>query len=328
MYKSLLPGLLLSAIVAAGLQLPLPALADAGAEVVIRVDDLEIDAGEFEAIFHSAVRHKFYHGRIPDAELAEFKEQVARDIVTQAVVHREAERRGLQPDRAAIARDIGAYDARYAAAPEWQASRERVLPQLEQRMERQNLLEQMEAKIRRLPPPGTQQVRAFYEANPDKFTEPEKLHSAVILLRVAPSASEAEWQQAEERARQLRARLDAGEDFAALARDHSQHDSAANGGDLGFLHRGILEDNVQQRVDGLDAGAVSEPIRVIDGVILFKLQGRRPPQLRPFDEVRERAAGLLYREQQDRAWNDFVGELKASADIYVNENLYVRSNHE
>ncbi len=328
MFKSLLPAFLLTATLAVALQLPLPALAEAGAEVVIRVDDLEIDAGEFEAIFHSAVRHKFFHGRVSKEDMVAFKEQVARDLVTQIVVHREAERRGIQPDTAAIARDIEAYDARYAAEPDWQARRERVLPQLEQRMARQSLLEQMEAKIRRLPPPGSQQVRAFYDANPDKFTEPEQLHGAVILLRVAPSASEAEWQQTEERARQLRARLDAGEAFGALAREHSQHESAGHGGDVGYVHRGVLEESVQQSVDQLAIGAVSEPIRVLEGVILFKLEDRRAPQLRPFDEVRERAAELLYREQQDRAWNDFVGELKASADIYVNENLYVRSNHE
>ena len=98
--------------------------------------------------------------------------------------------------------------------------------------------------------------------------------------------------------------------------------------ELGYLHRGILEKDVQEQVDALDDGAISQPIRVLEGVILFKLHDRRQQALRPFDEVRQRAAELLYRDLQDQAWDDFVSELKASAEIYVNENLYLQSNHE
>ena len=327
-HKFLLSRILLAALLMLTRYAPSRAQALAESEVVIRVDDLQIDASEFEAIFRAAMRHKFYHGRIPDAELIEFRERVVQDIVTQVIVHREAERLGLQPDREAIARDIEAFDAKYASDPTWQQRRERVLAQLERRMERQSLLEKMEARVRQIPRPDADQVRAYYQANPDKFTEPEQLHSSVILLRVAPSANEETWLQTEVRARELRARIDAGEDFAALARNYSEHHSAADGGDLGYLHRGILEKKVQERVDALDDGAVSDPIRVLEGVILFKLQDRRQPQLRPFDEVQQRAADLLYRNLQEQAWNDYITELKASADIYVNENLYVRSNHE
>ena len=328
MYKPLLPALVVVATLATGLHLPTQAQALAESDVVIRVDDLTIDASEFESIFRAALRHKYYHGRIPDAEMIEFRQQVVQDIVTQVIVHREAERQGMQPDRQAIESDIEAFDAKYSTDPNWVAQREQVLPQLERRMERQSLLEKMQIKVRHLPRPDAKQVRAFYDANPDKFTEPEQLHSAVILLKVPPSASEQTWAETETRARQLRERIDAGEDFAALARQYSEHDSASNGGDLGYLHRGILEKNVDEKVSELAPGAVTDPIRVLEGVILFKLQAIRPPKLRAFDEVQRRAADLLYRNMQDRAWNNFVSELKASADIYVNENVFVRSNHE
>jgi len=297
-------------------------------DIAIRVDDLTIDASEFEAIFRSAVRHKYYHGRVPAEELRQFKQQVAQDIVTQVIVHREAERQGLQPDQETIASEIEAYDAKYRNSPEWQAQRERILPQLALRMERQNLLEQMEARIRQLPEPTGDQVVAFYDSNPDKFTEPRRLWGSVILLSVPPSAGETTWSETEARALQLKFRIENGEDFATLAQRHSGHPSAVNGGDLGYLHQGVLEQGVQQQVDALEIDEISDPMRVLEGILLFRLNGVQPRQLKPFAEVQQRAAGLLYRELQDRAWENYLGKLKASADIYVNENLYVQSNHE
>ncbi|MDH3389334.1 MAG: peptidylprolyl isomerase [Gammaproteobacteria bacterium] len=297
-------------------------------DIAIRVDDLTIDANEFEAIFRSAVRQKYYHGRVPEAELRQFKQQVALDIVTQVLVHREARRQGLQPDRETIASEVEAYDAKYSNSPEWQAQREKIMPQLALRMERQDLLEQMEAQIRQLPEPTGEQVIAFYDSNPDKFTEPRRSWGSVILLPVPPSAGEAAWFETETRARQLKFRIENGEDFATLAQQHSGHPSAVDGGDLGFLHQGVLEQSVQQRVDALEIDEISDPIRVLEGILLFRLNGVQPPQLKPFADVQQRAAGLLYRDMQDQAWENYLRELKASADIYVNENLYVQSNHE
>ena len=328
MKKSALSLALLGAMLVAGLQPASRALASPDAEVAIRVDDLVIGVDEFETIFRAALRQKYYHGQVPDAEREQFREQVARDIVTQELVHREAMRRGVQPDQQAIAQGIEAYDAQYATDPNWQAQRERVLPRLAQQLERQSLLEQMEAQVRQPPPPSVDAVRDFYRANPEKFTQPEQLRGSVILLPVAPYAGEQTWVEAEDNAAELRAQIGAGADFAELAREHSGHASAADGGDLGYLHRGQLDENVQQRVDALAPGAVSEPIRVLEGVILFRVDDLRPPRLTAFEDARERATELLYREMQERAWNDFVSELKASAEIYVNDNLYVRSDHE
>jgi len=297
-------------------------------EIAIRIDDLTIGANEFEGIFAAAVRHKYYHGRVPAEELKQFRQKVAQDLVIQVVVHRDAERVGLQPGRETIAREIEKYDAKFSNSPEWQAQREQVIPQLAMRMKRQNLLEKMEARIKRLPRPDSEQVRAYYRARPDKFTEPERLRSAVILLPVLPSAGEDAWLATEARALQLKFRINNGEEFTALAKQYSGHPSAVNGGDLGYLHQGMLEPKVQQQVNALEIGGISDPIRVLEGIVLFRLIGVQPSRLKPLAEVHQRAAGLLYREMQDHAWGNYVSELKTGAEIYVNENLYVHSNHE
>ena len=127
---------------------------------------------------------------------------------------------------------------------------------------------------------------------------------------------------------QLKVRVENGEEFVSLAKQYSGHASAVNGGDLGYLHQGMLASEVQQQVDALEINAITAPIRVLEGVILFRLNGVQPEEYKPFDEVRARATTLLYRELQTEAWNNYLSELKAAADIKVNEMLTVRSKHE
>lgn len=291
------------------------------AAILIEVDDIVIDAAEFERIFAEAVRYKYYHGKVPEAELARFRRQVARDLIDQLLVHREAVRQGLVPDRSRIEQGIASYDRRYAASPEWQAQRERIVPHLAERLERQDLIEQMRAGVEHLPTPDRAQVYAYYRQNPEQFTEPSRTRVALILLAVAPGASQAEWDDALARAGELRRRLDAGESFAALARQFSAHASAADGGDLGYLHQGRLEPQVQQVLAGLAPGEVSQPTRTLEGVALFRPGGVEPARLRLFDEVSERAEELWLRQARLRNWEEFLARLRAGADIYLDRSL-------
>ena len=302
---------------------------DAGKNVIFaQIDDLTISETEFEEIFIAAVRYKYYHGRIHKNELLSFKQKVAEDIVTKVIVHRDAQKKGLVPDYEKIAQGLNDYDAKYADNPEWQGRRDWVMPLLTKRLERQNLLEKMEAKIKNIPGPEADQIAKYYEKYAEKFTEPKRVWGSIIMLNVPPSADEETWTEKIDVAEQLKHRVEKGEDFATLAKQYSGHPSAVNGGDLGYLHQGMLDEGVQEKVEALDINQISDPIRVLEGIVLFRLNGVQTEKLKPFDEVRQRAAGLLHRELQDKAWDNYVHELKASANIYVNEKLYVQNNHE
>jgi peptidyl-prolyl cis-trans isomerase C len=186
-------------------------------------------------------------------------------------------------------------------------------------MERQDLIEKLEASVRDIPLPDGSAARQFYLDNPEKFTEPERRRVSVILFKLPPYAAEDEWLEAEVELASLKQRIESGEDFAALAKKYSGHASAANGGDLGFLHQGVLEPVVQQKVEALELNQLSDPIRVLEGVTLFQLNGIEPAELKAYSEVEKRAADLLYRELQDSTWESYLNSLRSSAKVYVYE---------
>lgn len=293
------------------------------ADVFARVGDRVISVRDYESALAAGVRQKFYHGRPAAEDLARFGREVGEGLVAQALLSAEAERRGIEPDRAAIDRQLAEYERRYADSTQWKQSRESVLPRLVAELERRSRLERLEASVRAVPSPGEAAIRAYYESKPERFTEPEQLRLSLILLKLEPAASAADREAAMALAGDLHRQLAAGADFAALARKHSGDPSAASGGDLGYVHRGMLPQAVEKQfADGLEPGQVSAPSRVLEGVAIVRLEDRKAPRLRPFDEVAGNAAALLQRDLGEQAWTRLKSDLRASAAVWVDETRF------
>jgi len=287
------------------------------------VNDTVISSAEFDAAANEAARKKFYHGKPPEGAIEQLLRDVANQMIDRVLLLAEVKRQELKPDAKAIDAKIANYEQRYASSPRWQQERESILPKLRERLEQDDQLAALEAKVRNVPAPAEDRVRAYYKANPEKFTEPEKMRVSVLVLKVDPSSPTAAWQAAETEAGALRMQLtEGGVDFAELARKHSADDSAAKGGDLGYLHRGMLPEGIQEKIDGMKPGDLSEPTRVLQGYVLFRYEARQAPKHHDFATVRARAADLVARDQSEEAWNKFVAQLRKNARIELNTQRY------
>ena len=118
-------------------------------------------------------------------------------------------------------------------------------------------------------------------------------------------------------------RLRGGADFSELARLHSGDGSAQKGGDMGYLHRGMLPDAAQVAVDKLKPRQISDAVALLEGVAVFRLDERKPAKLNPLPAVRERAEDLLERDLGDQSWKDFVAKLRRSAQVKIDESRYL-----
>lgn len=291
--------------------------------VFAKVGDTIILQQDFDAALAVATRKKFYHGKAPEGGVAALQREVGDALVTNALLLREAKRRGLKPDDAVIRQTIQQYEQRYRDSKQWQQTRAQLVPSLTQRLQEENLLNKLENTVRNVPPPDVQQIRGYYAAHPDKFTEPEQLRLAVILLKVDPSSPPIVWEKANEEAQELVKRLRAGADFAALARMRSGDESTEKGGDLGYLHHGMLPEAAQHAVDKIKPGDTADPVRLLEGVAIFRLYERKSPKLNDFEAVKERSRDLWLREQGETAWNALIARLKKETPVRVDESRYL-----
>ncbi|NMF88470.1 peptidylprolyl isomerase [Aromatoleum petrolei] len=302
---------------------PKPADPHASPPYLAVVNGKVISSSDFDAATREAIRQKFYHGTPPEGEVEQLVRDVANDMIERRLLAEEIKRREMKPDAKAVDEKIAAYEKRYASSARWQQERAQILPALRERLEEDDMLAALEAKTRNVPQPPQDKVLAYYKKHPEKFTEPEKMRISLLLLTVDPSAPTSAWEAAETEAGALQLKLtEGGADFAQLAKEHSRHESAETGGDLGYMHRGMLPEGIQEKIDGMKPGDLSPPTRVLQGIALFRYEALQPPKHHDFETVKSRAGDLLKRDLSDEAWRNLNEQLRKKAKIELNTARY------
>ncbi len=148
-------------------------------------------------------------------------------------------------------------------------------------------------------------LREHYEESKDRYLQDEQRQARHILI-VFDDDEDA----AETRARELLARLQAGESFEALAGEFSQDGgTAGNGGDLGTLTRTQLPGELGGAIFSMNEGDLDGPIKTEFGFHIVRLDRilERGPlafeQVRGelLTELREREVDGAFRELERRA---------------------------
>lgn len=142
-------------------------------------------------------------------------------------------------------------------------------------------------------------LRAAYDAKYSTGEGGDEFHAAHILL------------ESEEDALDVKKELDAGADFATLAKERSTGPSGPNGGDLGWFATGRMVPEFEEAVLALKSGEVSAPVETQFGWHVILLHDRRKTEAPEFEEVR----GQLSEELRQTAVEARVNELTAAAEI-------------
>lgn len=147
-------------------------------------------------------------------------------------------------------------------------------------------------------------LRQRFEEQSGRFISPEARLASHILIEVSPSAEDAEVETAREKAQALYERVMAGEDFAELAREHSEDQgSAASGGDLDWVEPGVMVDAFENALYELSmATPVSEPVQTGFGWHLIQLRDIRPSEGMTFEEARITLENEIITERNERAF--------------------------
>src|SRR2546422_11381152 len=132
----------------------------------------------------------------------------------------------------------------------------------------------------------------------DKFTEPEQVRARHILIEAAADAGADEKAAARKKAEELLAKVKAGADFAALAKETSQDPgSGAKGGDLGLFPRGRMTPAFEEAAFALQAGGVSDVVETPFGFHVIKVEEHRPGGVKSLEAVHDEIAESLKQER-------------------------------
>jgi peptidyl-prolyl cis-trans isomerase D len=146
------------------------------------------------------------------------------------------------------------------------------------------------------------QISDYYEANKTVYHQPERAHIWQILIKAAPEATSEQRATARTKIDSVRKQLDAGKDFALLARQVSEDlGTKGRGGDMGFVERNALPPEVAQAAFSMKPGEVSQPLESRLGFHVVKVEELKPPEDKPLAAVQPEIAKQLYVREKSKA---------------------------
>ncbi len=140
-------------------------------------------------------------------------------------------------------------------------------------------------------------IRDFYNKNGDALAVPEIKVSHILV-------------DTKEEAEEAIERINAGEDFAKVAKDMSSCPSKSKGGDLGFFGKGRMVPEFEQAAFALKKGEMSGPVQTQFGFHVVLKTDEKGAKKPPFNDVKEQIRSTLTFQKQNELFLKKVGEFE------------------
>ena len=154
------------------------------------------------------------------------------------------------------------------------------------------------------------EVETYYRMNKEQFSLGERVRVRHIMVKTMSEAQE------------IKGRLHRGEDFIALAKQYSIWPTKQQGGDLGYITRGMVDKSFEDAAFSLKRrGEISGIVKTKLGFHIIRLEDRQGPHQLTLAEVREEIRKFLRDKKRQEILAAHLKGLREGAQISINEQL-------
>lgn len=158
------------------------------------------------------------------------------------------------------------------------------------------------------------ELKDYYEKNMFKFKEPEKIKVSMIYSRNEPTDSNGS-AKAKYKIEKALDELNKGENFAYVAQTYSDDMSRVMGGDMGFIHKGRLDMDLEKIAFNMESNTTSEIIRKDVGFYIIRVDEIREPNQLKFEDIKNKLSGELKAKEEKKRKSDLLKTLMSKAVI-------------
>jgi foldase protein PrsA len=105
-----------------------------------------------------------------------------------------------------------------------------------------------------------------------------------------------------------------------MARNYSEDEASRDrGGDLGYVSKGALPEEIEERIFAMEEGEVSPVVELEGKFFIFKVEERRKAESREFEQAKEQIKKRIEYDKRKERWKGYVEGLREGAEIEVRE---------
>lgn len=158
-------------------------------------------------------------------------------------------------------------------------------------------------------------VAQYYEDHKSEFTHPERIR--VRRLFVAAEQNTAERAKARARIDSLLDELNAGADFAELAKAHSEGPEAQDGGMVGWIKRGDLVETLESAAFAAEPGKYTSALETEFGFQVLKVEEKEESGSSTLEQARTQIEPALRKQYADEKYKAWMAELRKRSRVRV-----------
>ncbi len=284
------------------------------------VNGVAISKNDFDRELDFFIKRANQSGQqVPDAQLGMMKNQVLDSLIDRELLYQESKKKGIKVDPKEVSDQFQQIKQRYPSEDEFKKLLDQmgltesdVQNQIERGMAIQELIEkEVTAKIK----VGDEEIKSYYDDNPQLFQQPEQVKASHILVKVDADAPQAKKDEARKKIESVQEKAKKGEDFATLAKTYSEGPSGPKGGDLGYFRRGQMVKPFEDAAFSLKPNETSGIVETQFGYHLIKVVDKKPAQKVAYAEVKERLSEHLKKQKADSETESYIQSLRSGAKI-------------
>ena len=290
-------------------------------DIVVRVNDQIISRSDV-ARQEEQLQQAIAQGSLPPDQVATEQKNMLRDMIDQQLLLSRAKELGLNADADVIRRlDDLRKQNHFASMEELEnaAKKEGVNFEDFKAQIRNQMLTQMVVRDevgKHLQMTQAEEIK-YYNDHKQEFVQPEQIRLSEILIPLPETATPEQIAQAEAKAKEVKAEIDKGADFAAEAKKYSGGPSAAQGGDLGQFKRGALAKVLEDETFGLKVGDSTQPTRTRQGFVILKVTQHDQAGPAPMKDVEPQIEEGMYMQQMQPALRAYLTKLRETSYVDI-----------
>lgn len=149
-----------------------------------------------------------------------------------------------------------------------------------------------------------EEMKTYFDQNKDSFVTAEQVKASHILVADEKTAKE------------VKQKLDNGEDFATLAKKYSTDEGTKdNGGELGYFSKGTMVTEFEDAAFSLPVNKISDPVKTDYGYHIIKVEAKKPAKEANYEESKAQIKETLFDQKVDSEYETWLAKKKKSYDI-------------